>query len=119
MLVVSILFSFSQGILFIGLALGFGFGSYQVLQDSGSFAYAHYISVMVVMSVMVYRAISIAQVTTYAPSFAAAKLSAGRIFALLDRQPTVDSYSDKGEKLVRLCKSYSTFKLSRSVKKHE
>ena len=101
MLVISLLFSISQGFLFLGYSLGFGFGSYQVIQDRESFLYADYISVMVVVSALVYRALSIAQVTTYAPSFATAKLSASRIFTLLDHKPTVDSFSDKGDKLVR------------------
>ena len=106
MLVTSLLFSFSQGCLFLGYALGFGFGAYQVLQDRESFVYTDYISVMVVVSAMVYRALSIAQVTTYAPSFATARLSARRIFTLLDRQPTIDSFSDEGDQLVRFSQSW-------------
>ena len=98
-LVISFLFSISQGFLFLGYSLGFGFGSYQVIQDPDSFLYTDYISVMVVVSALVYRALSIAQVTTYAPSFATAKLSAGRIFTLLDRKPAIDIYSD-GDTLV-------------------
>ena len=101
MLVTSVLFSISQGFLFLGYAVGFGFGAYQVIQDRDSFLYANYISVMVVVSAMVYRALSIAQVTTYAPSYATAKLSASRIFTLLDRKPKFDSFADEGDTLVR------------------
>ena len=35
----------------------------------------------------------------YAPNYAKARLSANRIFYLLDRKPRIDSYSEEGKKL--------------------
>ena len=40
------------------------------------------------------------QAGAFAPNYAKAKISANRIFALLDRRPAIDSYSEDGSKLV-------------------
>ena len=41
------------------------------------------------------------QISSFAPDYIAAKVSAARIFKLLDRVPAIDSYSSEGEELVR------------------
>lgn len=40
------------------------------------------------------------QIAGFAPNYIKAKISAARIFALLDRVPLIDSYSTEGEKIV-------------------
>ena len=40
------------------------------------------------------------QASAFAPNYAKAKISANRIFALLDRQPVLDNYDPNGQKLV-------------------
>ena len=44
--------------------------------------------------------ISASQGTTFAPNYAKAKLSAKRIFALVDLLPAIDSFSEEGDKPV-------------------
>lgn len=55
--------------------------------------------VFVVYSSIMFAAINIGQSTSLAPDYGKAKLSAQRIFKLLDRKPLMDSYSEEGEKL--------------------
>ena len=40
------------------------------------------------------------QIASMAPDYVAAKVSAARCFAILDRVPTIDAYSENGEKFV-------------------
>ena len=40
------------------------------------------------------------QATSFAPNYSKAKLSAKRIFALVDLVPTIDSFSEEGDKPV-------------------
>lgn len=43
---------------------------------------------------------NVGQSASLAPDYGKAKVSAQRIFHLLDRKPQIDSYSEEGEKLV-------------------
>ena len=49
---------------------------------------------------IVFGAVGVGQTSQFAPDYGKAKAAAARIFALLDRQPAIDSYSTDGEKLV-------------------
>ena len=40
---------------------------------------------------------AVGQASAFAPDAAKAQLSAGHIFALLDKEPEIDSYSTEGE----------------------
>lgn len=43
---------------------------------------------------------NVGQSASLAPDYGKCKMSAQRIFQLLDRKPLIDSYSEEGEKLV-------------------
>ena len=45
---------------------------------------------------------NVGQSASLAPDYGKATKSAQRIFQLLDRKPRIDSYSEEGEKLVRV-----------------
>jgi len=54
-----------------------------------------------VFSSVIFAAMNVGQSASLAPDYGKAKVSAQRIFHLLDRKPQIDSYSEEGEKLVR------------------
>ncbi|NXP76269.1 MDR1 protein, partial [Ramphastos sulfuratus] len=56
-------------------------------------------NVFIVFSSVLFAAMNVGQSASLAPDFGKARVSAQRIFQLLDRKPLVDSYSEEGEKL--------------------
>uniref|UniRef100_A0A8C8ECV4 ABC-type xenobiotic transporter n=1 Tax=Otus sunia TaxID=257818 RepID=A0A8C8ECV4_9STRI len=52
-----------------------------------------------VFSSVIFAAINVGQSASLAPDYGKARMSAQRIFQLLDRKPVIDSYSEEGEKL--------------------
>jgi len=50
---------------------------------------------------VIFGSIAVSQNTTFAPEFAEAKISAQRMFALFDRKPSIDAYSEDGLSPVR------------------
>ena len=93
-------YGFSQSTLFFGYTLTFGFGAYQVTRDPGSIAHENFADIFVVFSAVIFGAVGAGQASSFAPNYAQAKVSANRIFALLDREPVIDSYSEDGAKPV-------------------
>uniref|UniRef100_A0A8C8B8E5 ATP-binding cassette sub-family B member 5 n=1 Tax=Otus sunia TaxID=257818 RepID=A0A8C8B8E5_9STRI len=71
----------------------------------GAWLIAHCLSnfenVFIVFSSVIFAAINVGQSASLAPDYGKARMSAQRIFQLLDRKPVIDSYSEEGEKLVR------------------
>ena len=59
----------------------------------------YHISQRVVFA-LVFAAMFAGQVASFAPNYLKAKVSAARIFKLLDRVPPIDSKSESGEKPV-------------------
>lgn len=55
-----------------------------------------------VFSSVMFAAMNVGQSASMAPDYGKARTSAQRIFQLLDRKPLIDSYSEQGEKLVRV-----------------
>ena len=55
-----------------------------------------------VFSAIVFSAMSIGQATSFAPDYGKAKLAAAKVFQLLDHEPSIDSYSEEGQKLVKI-----------------
>ena len=49
---------------------------------------------------MLFGILAASEANTYAPNYAKARLSAKRIFALVDLLPSIDSYSEEGDKPV-------------------
>ena len=71
-----------------------------MIQDTNHFAYVPFFDVFRVFIAIVFGGAAIAQASAFAPDFTKAKLSANRIFFMLDRQPLIDNYSEDGETLV-------------------
>ncbi|NWI52551.1 MDR1 protein, partial [Calyptomena viridis] len=56
-------------------------------------------NVFIVFSSIIFAAMNVGQSASLAPDYGKAKMSAQKIFQLLDRKPLIDSYSEEGEKL--------------------
>ncbi|XP_065484687.1 ATP-binding cassette sub-family B member 5 [Caloenas nicobarica] len=56
-------------------------------------------NVFIVFSSIIFAAMNVGQSASLAPDYGKSKISAQRIFKLLDRKPIIDSYSEEGEKL--------------------
>ena len=82
------------------MAATFGFGAYQVMQEPGHIAHDDFTDIFVALMAIVFGTFDIGQSTSFAPNYAKAKLSANRIYALLDREPDIDGYSEDGLKPV-------------------
>ncbi len=81
-------------------AVIFRFGAYQVIQDDDHIAYTEFKDVFVAFTALVFGAIAVGEAGAFAPNYAKARLSASRIFFLLDREPLIDGYSKEGSKPV-------------------
>ena len=53
-----------------------------------------------VFSAVVFGAMALGQTSSFAPDYAKAKISAAHLFLLFERVPSIDSYSEEGEKPV-------------------
>ena len=95
-----ITYGFSQGVLFLAFVITFGFGAYQVTRQPGHIAYESFRDVFTVFIAIIFGAFGTGQASSFAPNYAKAKQSANRIFALLDREPVIDGYSEEGLKPV-------------------
>ena len=84
-------------------AVIYRFGAFQVTRDTDNIAYESFEDVFRVIIALIFGAFSIGQASAYAPNYAKAKLSANRIFSLLDREPIIDGYSTNGDELVSVC----------------
>ncbi|NXG50962.1 MDR1 protein, partial [Psilopogon haemacephalus] len=92
------LYGFTYGVsqsaeFFINAAV-FRFGAWLIAHCLTNFE-----NVFIVFSSVVFAAMNVGQSASLAPDFGKAKVSAQRIFQLLDRKPVTDSYSEEGEKL--------------------
>lgn len=74
----------------------FGFGAWQLTQEPDSIFYEEFRDIFIVFSAVIFGALGIGQAGSFAPNYAKAKLSANRIFFLLDRKPEIDGYSKEG-----------------------
>lgn len=108
--VLGLTYAFSQAFVFLMYAVVFRFGAFLVTQDPDSFLFVDFESVLRVFLAVIFGAISVGQASAFAPNFAKAKLSANRIFFMLDRKPEIDNFSEDGEKLV----SFQTLNLIQS-----
>ncbi|XP_068791162.1 ATP-binding cassette sub-family B member 5 isoform X2 [Struthio camelus] len=78
---------------FINAAV-FRFGAWLIAHCMTNFE-----NVFIVFSSVIFAAMNVGQSASLAPDYGKAKISAQRIFQLLDRKPLIDSYSEEGEKL--------------------
>ncbi|XP_061441927.1 ATP-binding cassette sub-family B member 5 [Rhineura floridana] len=78
---------------FINAAV-FRFGAWLIAH-----CFMNFEQLFIVFASVIFAAINVAQSSSLAPDFGKSKVSAKRIFQLLDRKPRIDSYSEEGEKL--------------------
>uniref|UniRef100_A0A803SP78 ABC-type xenobiotic transporter n=1 Tax=Anolis carolinensis TaxID=28377 RepID=A0A803SP78_ANOCA len=88
---------------FINAAV-FRFGAWLITH-----CYMNFEQLFIVFLSVILGSLNAGQTSTMAPDFSKSKISAQRIFQLLDLKPAIDSYSEEGEKLVK-CKGNVEFK---------
>ena len=80
--------------------------AYSTLSDSMDHALLRKICLSVclcrVFNALIFGAAAAGTAGSFAPNYAKARLAANRIFALIDRVPEIDSYSEEGEKPERV-----------------
>ncbi|KAK3533490.1 hypothetical protein QTP70_023359 [Hemibagrus guttatus] len=86
-------YGFSQCVLFLANSASYRFGGYLVHQEG-----LHFSLVFRVISAIVTSGTALGKASSYTPDYAKAKISAARLFQLLDRVPKISVYSGKGDK---------------------
>ena len=90
-------YGFSQGVLYVGYVITFRFGAFLVTRPPDHFLYTVFNNIFIVFLALVFGAMAAGQAGAFAPNYAKARLSANRIFALLNRIPETSTYcSEEG-----------------------
>ena len=92
-------YGITQGMIFFGYAIAFRFGAFLVTTDNPAL-HTEFQDFVTALFAVVFGAFAIRQASAFSQDFAKAKVSANRIFAMLDREPLIDNYSTEGEEPV-------------------
>ncbi|XP_016072489.1 PREDICTED: ATP-binding cassette sub-family B member 5 [Miniopterus natalensis] len=91
--IIGICYAFSHAFVYFAYAVGFRFGVYLIqagrMTPEGMF---------IVFTAIAYGAMAIGETLALAPEYSRAKSGAAQLFALLEKKPTIDSYSQEGKK---------------------
>ena len=99
-LIYGLTYAISQSTIYVMYPILFRFGAFQVLLDPSNVAYAQFQDVFRVFFALIFSGDAAGQAGAFAPNYTKARLSANRIFLLLNRKPVIDGYSEEGTKLV-------------------
>ncbi|XP_062514381.1 ATP-dependent translocase ABCB1-like [Corticium candelabrum] len=86
-------YGFSQGVIYLAYAGAFRFGGWQVVHQGYDFE-----DVFIVFAAIVFGAMTLGQISSFAPDYTKARLAAARVFDLLDLKPSIDTSSTDGIK---------------------
>uniref|UniRef100_H2ZPW3 Bile salt export pump n=1 Tax=Ciona savignyi TaxID=51511 RepID=H2ZPW3_CIOSA len=103
-LLVGLGYGYSQCVIYFAYAAVFRLGIELVLTYEMT-----YDNVFKVLTAVIFGAMAVGQNSSFAPDYAEAKVSAKRMFALFDRTPEIDVYSDNGASPAH-CKGEITLK---------
>ena len=79
----------------------FRFGAYQLTLPVDDIAYARFERIYTVFIALIFGSLALGQAGSNESGFAQAKRSARKLFAIIDRRPAIDNYSEDGLKPVR------------------
>ena len=99
-LIYGLTYAISQSTIYVMYPILFRFGAFQVLLDPSNVAYVQFQDVFRVFFALIFSADAAGQAGAFATNYTKARLSANRIFFLLDHKPITDGYSEEGTKLV-------------------
>ena len=95
-------YGFSQSAIFFSYIITFRFGAYLVTFPSGHTLNVPFEDVYRVFGAIIFGGVAIGAASAFAPDYAKALLAAKKVFAIINRTPLIDSYSEDGLEPVSL-----------------